>query len=63
MSRIGNMPIEIPSGVEVNIDGSKVSVKGPKGELSQEFNKNMTIKKEENIINVSICSICTCLYK
>lgn len=53
MSRIGKMPIEVPSGVEVKIEGSKVTVKGPKGELTQEFNKNMIIKFEENIINVS----------
>ena len=53
MSRVGNMPIDVPKGVEVKIDGTKVSVKGPKGELSQEFNKNMTIKQEEDIIVVS----------
>lgn len=53
MSRIGNMPIEIPSGVEINIQGNNVTVKGPKGELSQEFNRNMTIKQEENILQVS----------
>ena len=53
MSRVGNMPIDVPKGVEVKIDGTKVSVKGPKGELSQEFNKSMTIKQEEDIIVVS----------
>ncbi|MDO5329414.1 MAG: 50S ribosomal protein L6 [Coriobacteriia bacterium] len=53
MSRIGLMPIEIPEGVEVNIEGAKVTVKGKLGELSQEFNKNMAIKKEENVVTVS----------
>ena len=37
MSRIGKKPIAIPQGVEVNIDGNKVTVKGPKGTLTQEF--------------------------
>lgn len=52
MSRVGNNPIEIPSGVEVNIQGSTVSVKGPKGELTQEFNKNMKIELADNILTV-----------
>ena len=52
MSRIGKMPINVPEGVEVNIDGTKVSVKGKLGELSQEFNKNMIIKQEGNVITV-----------
>lgn len=37
MSRIGKMPVIVPGGVTVNIDGSNVSVKGPKGELSRKF--------------------------
>ena len=36
MSRIGNKPIEIPEKVEINIDGNKINVKGPKGELVTE---------------------------
>lgn len=48
MSRIGNSPIEVPSGVEVNIEGNKVSVKGPKGELTNEFNKAIKIEQKEN---------------
>lgn len=43
MSRVGSMPIEIPSGVEVRIDGSHVSVKGPKGELSRSVSPEMTL--------------------
>ena len=37
MSRIGKAPIEVPSGVDVAIDGASVTVKGSKGELSREF--------------------------
>ncbi len=46
MSRIGKLPVVIPSGVEVKIDGHIVTVKGPKGELVREFNPIMTIKEE-----------------
>ena len=52
MSRIGNLPIEIPSGVDVNIDGSVVKVKGPKGELLQELNASIELDVTENLINV-----------
>ncbi len=53
MSRIGKKPITIPAGVEVKQDGNSVTVKGPKGTLTQEFNPNMTIKIEGNEITVS----------
>ncbi len=53
MSRIGRKPITIPSGVEVRVDGSVVSVKGPKGSLSMEVDSNMLIAVEGNVINVS----------
>lgn len=53
MSRIGKKPIEIPAGVEVKMDGNSVTVKGPKGTLTQEFNPNMEIKIEGNVITVS----------
>ena len=46
MSRIGRKPINIPAGVEVKIDGSEVTVKGPKGSLSQKFDPRMTIAQE-----------------
>lgn len=53
MSRIGRMPIEIPQGVEIKIEGSNnVTVKGPKGTLSKELHKDMIINKEDKIINV-----------
>ncbi len=53
MSRIGKKPIEIPSGVTVTQDGNKVTVKGPKGELSNTFNSDINISIEDNVINVT----------
>lgn len=53
MSRIGKMPIPVPAGVEVKIDGHKVSVKGPKGELSREVNPAMGVKQEDGEIIVT----------
>lgn len=51
MSRIGKMPVAIPSGVEVAIDGSTVTVKGGKGELTRTFSDIMSIKVEDgNVI-------------
>ena len=52
MSRIGNKPITVPSGVEVKIDGQKITVKGPKGTLEREIHKNMKINFENNVITV-----------
>ena len=46
MSRIGKIPVAIPSGVEVKVDGHVVTVKGSKGELVREFNPMMSIKVE-----------------
>ena len=53
MSRIGRKPITVPAGVEVKIDGSFVTVKGPKGELSNTFKPSMTITMEGNEIIVT----------
>lgn len=54
MSRIGRMPIELPAGVEVTIaDGNAVTVKGPKGTLTQKFNSVLTIAQEANVLNVT----------
>jgi len=53
VSRIGKQPIPVPSGVEVKIDGSTVSVKGPKGELSQTFSELMKIELEDGAIVVT----------
>ena len=52
MSRVGRLPIEIASGVEVKIEGRKVSVKGPKGSLSLETHRNIKVSKQENQIVV-----------
>lgn len=52
MSRIGNNPIEIPEGVEVNVQGSHVSVKGPKGTLERDINENLTITIEDKKVTV-----------
>lgn len=52
MSRIGKMPIVVPAGVDIKLDGQEVTVKGPKGTLSSSFNPNMVIEKEGNTIIV-----------
>ncbi|NLY52386.1 MAG: 50S ribosomal protein L6 [Firmicutes bacterium] len=52
MSRIGRMPVEIPSGVEVKVDGQTVTVQGPKGTLTQEFHPDMVIALEGNTLTV-----------
>ena len=53
MSRIGRKPINIPAGVEVKVEGTCVTVKGPKGTLTQQFNPNMTIAVEGAVATVS----------
>ncbi|MCK1230491.1 50S ribosomal protein L6 [Streptococcus uberis] len=53
MSRIGNKIITMPAGVELKNDNNVVTVKGPKGELTREFNKNIEIKVEGTEITVS----------
>ena len=54
MSRIGRAPITVPAGVEVNVaDGNTVTVKGPKGTLTQNLHPNMTITQEGNVITVT----------
>jgi large subunit ribosomal protein L6 len=50
MSRIGLKPINIPEKVDVKQDGSKITVKGPKGELTRTFHPDITIKIEDNVI-------------
>ena len=52
MSRIGKLPVAIPAGVEVNVEGSTVTVKGPQGTLSRTMNSNMIIKMEDNTVVV-----------
>ena len=53
MSRIGKKPIVIPAGVDVKLDGTKITVKGPKGTLTRELHPNMTVEVEGNTISVS----------
>lgn len=53
MSRIGRMPIAIPAGVDVTIDGSTVTVKGPKGTLTRTVHSNMLVEKDGATITVS----------
>lgn len=50
MSRIGNAPVEIVGGVEVKIGEGFITVKGPKGELTQNIDPSVTIKQEENTL-------------
>lgn len=53
MSRIGNKPIDIPQGVTVEVaKNNTVTVKGPKGELTQDVNPDMIIKVEESVCTV-----------
>ena len=52
MSRIGRKPIAVPAGVEVKLDGNTVTVKGPKGTLTQSFHKDMAITLEGGVIEV-----------
>ena len=53
MSRIGKMPIPVPKGVIVQLEGTKMLVKGPKGTLEQEFRPEVNIKQEEDQIVVT----------
>src|SRR5256884_274475 len=53
MSRIGRMPVAIPSGVDIKIDGQTVNVKGPKGQLTRTFHPNMTIERYDGKIAVT----------
>jgi len=53
MSRIGKLPIPVPSGVDVSVDGSAVTVKGPKGELSLTVPSPIEVKIEDNQVLVT----------
>ena len=53
MSRIGKLPITVPAGVTVTVDGNKVSVKGPRGELSHRMPEGISISREGDTMNVS----------
>ena len=53
MSRIGNKPITVPAGVEVTLDGKKITVKGPKGTLTRDIHANINVALENNVITVT----------
>ena len=53
MSRIGKLPVNIPAGVTISVNNGVVTVKGPKGELKQEINPNITVEIEGNVCNVT----------
>ena len=53
MSRIGNKPITVPSGVQVKIDGQNITVTGPKGTLEREIHRDISLAMEENTIKVT----------
>jgi large subunit ribosomal protein L6 len=53
MSRIGKMPVTVPSGVDVKVDGTQVTVKGSKGELSREFTDRVNFTMDDGVITVA----------
>ncbi|HAC21791.1 MAG TPA: 50S ribosomal protein L6 [Porphyromonadaceae bacterium] len=53
MSRIGKLPIQIPAGVTVTLNENVVTVKGPKGELSQEINPDITVSIEDGVVTLT----------
>lgn len=53
MSRIGNKPITVPEGIDVKIEGQKVTVKGPKGTLERVVDNNISVKLDNGIITVT----------
>lgn len=52
MSRIGRKPITVPSGVDVTLNNTAITVKGPKGSLTRELHKDMKVVVEDNVINI-----------
>ena len=52
MSRIGNKPISIPDGVTLSIEGNVVTIKGPKGELSQEIDAEFKLEQEDGVYSL-----------
>jgi large subunit ribosomal protein L6 len=53
MSRIGRLPIPVPSGVDVTLEGRRVTVKGPKGLLTRELHPDMTVSREDDKLVVT----------
>jgi len=52
VSRIGKLPIKLPESVKVDVNGSEVKVKGPKGEMKRVFSPNVTITNEDGVLLV-----------
>ena len=53
MSRIAKVPIAVPSGVDVAVDGQKVSVKGPKGQMAWDVHSNVTVSHEDGSLKIA----------
>ncbi len=52
MSRIGRLPITVPQGVDVTLEGGRITVKGPRGELSRELVREMRVVREDGLLRV-----------
>lgn len=52
MSRIGRMPVEIPAGVDITLEGNEITVKGPKGVLQRSLHQDMILQIESNVLTV-----------
>ena len=53
MSRIGKLPINVPGGVTVTLDGNHITVKGPKGELSRSLPAGVTVSQDDGVLSVT----------
>src|ERR671935_859752 len=53
MSRIGRLPVTVPSGVDVKVDGRTVTIKGPKGQLARTFHDDVTVAREDGKLPVT----------
>ena len=53
MSRVANKPINVPSGVQITLDGQSVTVKGPKGTLEHRIHDNVQVMRNDEILNCS----------
>ena len=54
MSRVANKPVELPSGVEVNLSGSQVSIKGTQGNLTLDLHSDIQVEQEDGALNVKV---------
>ena len=53
MSRVGKLPIQLPKGVDVNAQGTHVTVKGPKGQLERDISPEMTLQQTDGIVTIA----------